>query len=515
MSRSGRDLFKLGAIIAGSFGVGVAFASSLDLPRAGVAVEPQDRPRAAALPATQAPAVRGPVATVPSFADLVDRVNPSVVYIRTGASARRQPQMRGVPPEFERFFRFEPQERFREGSGSGFIVSEDGYILTNNHVVADADTITVKLFDNREFGARLVGRDPNTDVAVIKINARSLPSATLGNSEAARIGDWVLAIGNPLGLNFTVTSGIISAKGRALTGLRDPEQRYTIQDFIQTDAAINPGNSGGPLINLSGEVIGVNSAIASPTGTYAGYGFAIPINLARHVMNELIRSGRVTRAILGISIGEITQNDADYVGLREVRGVVVNEFSSRNSPARAAGIQAGDVIVALNDTTIDHVGQLQQMVGFRRPGDVVRVTVVRRENGRTGVRRTFDVRLIEAEADDQIARADGGAERAPEAAGYDNRLGLRIEPLTPEMVRRARLAEDQRGVLVADVEEGGPSWRRVFESQIVLAVNDERVRSPEDFRRALRDVAKGQVVQLRVLDLQSGQTRIVRIRTRS
>ncbi|MDO8666682.1 MAG: trypsin-like peptidase domain-containing protein, partial [Gemmatimonadales bacterium] len=244
-----------------AFALGLAFASALDLPRPGVA---QARERSVAN-VQAAPAVRGAIGPLPSFADVIEQAQPSVVYVRTDRRAPAQAaRPRNVPPEFDDFFRrFQQEPRIREGSGSGFIVSQDGYILTNNPVVADADHIYVTLFDNRRFPARLVGRDANTDVAVIKIDATRLPAAAFGNSDQVRIGDWVLAIGNPLGFTFTVTAGIISAKGRRLEGLRDPDQRYTIQDFIQTDAAINPGNSGGALVDINGRLIGINTAILS------------------------------------------------------------------------------------------------------------------------------------------------------------------------------------------------------------------------------------------------------------
>ena len=257
-----------------------------------------------------------------AFASVAEHVKPSVVYIRSGHKAettrRSGPQTRPrmqVPPGFEPFFRGLPpmqqeEPRFQEGSGSGFIVSKDGYILTNNHVVDGSDQVTVRLLDRREFKAKIVGTDPNTDLAVLKIEAKNLVPAPLGNSSAARVGEWVLAVGNPLGdnLTFTVTSGIISAKGRslALPGQSD----RSIQDFIQTDAAINPGNSGGPLVSVRGEVIGVNSAIASQTGFYSGYGFAIPIDLAHRVMDQIITGGRVDRVAMGVSVQNATANDA-------------------------------------------------------------------------------------------------------------------------------------------------------------------------------------------------------------
>jgi len=517
MSSRGRDLLKLAVVIAVSFGLGLTLAQAFDIPRAGVAdTTPGTRITGSPL------APRGAPADLPSFADVVDRVNPSIVFITV--RTRQAPQAeRGVPPEFQEFFRrYQQQPRVRQGSGTGFIVSRDGYILTNNHVVADADRVTVRLLDNREFQARVIGRDPNTDVAVIKIDATNLPAVTFGNSEQARIGDWVLAFGNPLGFTFTVTSGIVSAKGRALPGLQDPEQaRYQIQDFIQTDAAINPGNSGGPLVNLEGAVIGVNSAIASQTGLYAGYGFAIPINLARRVMDDLIAKGRVDRAILGINIRDVNPEDAEAVGLTDVRGVLVERFPPEGaSPAREAGLLIGDVIVAVNDTAVAHTAQLQQMVGFRRAGDNVRVSVVRREGARAGVRRTFTVRLAAAEGPREQAAAGnpGNADRASE---LEPRLGVRVEAIPTAMIQQARLSEDQQGVIVVDVEDGGPAWQRLAPREeggpdVILQVNDSRVRTPEDFKRALRSAPAGSVVQLRVLNLnQEGRpTRIVNIRTR-
>ncbi|HVQ46596.1 MAG TPA: trypsin-like peptidase domain-containing protein, partial [Gemmatimonadales bacterium] len=324
-----------------------------------------------------------------SFASVAEHVKPSVVYIKSGRknqTARNAPRME-VPPGFERFFRgFPPMQEpeFQESSGSGFIVSKDGYILTNNHVVDESNQVTVRLLDRREFKAKVVGTDPNTDLAVLKIDAPNLTPAPLGSSNEARVGEWVLAVGNPLGdnLTFTVTSGIISAKGRtlALPGQSD----RSIQDFIQTDAAINPGNSGGPLVSVKGEVIGVNSAIASQTGFYSGYGFAIPIDLAHKVMDQIIADGRVHRAALGVSVQNATANDAEYVGLPDIRGVLVQDFTE-DSPARKAGLQEGDIIIALDGKPVEYVGQLQQQVGFRKPGEKVKVEVARKG----GVRKTY------------------------------------------------------------------------------------------------------------------------------
>ncbi len=514
MSSKGRDFLKLGGIIAVAFAAGLLFASGIGLPRPSQAE--------AAHPVNIVTGPRAPLHTVdgvvPSFADIAERVRPSVVYV-TVQKTERGPNVQ-IPPEFRDFFHFQGPSgpRVVEGSGSGFIVSQDGYILTNNHVVAGADKVKVTLLDQREFNARVVGRDPRTDVAVIKIDADHLTPLAFGNSDDARIGDWVLAIGNPLNLQFTVTAGIVSAKGRGLAGLNDDTDRYQIQDFIQTDAAINPGNSGGPLVNLQGEVIGINAAIASQTGFYAGYGFAVPINLARKVMDDLIATGHVQRAALGVAIQGITPEDAEAVGLTTIKGVVVESFSGANSPAKAAGLQPGDVIVALNDTAIDHVAQLQTMVGFKRPGEVVHVTVVRSR----GVRQTFDVRLTSADDSTQVASASTGRDRPASATTEaSSKLGITVEDMTPDIVREAGLSEDQRGPVVSDVEEGGPSWDgKLFapssgSPDVILWVNSTRVHNKTEFFRALHDVKSGDIVTLRVVNLSNSlPMRVVRIRTR-
>jgi serine protease Do len=516
MSSKGRDVLKLGGIVAIAFAAGLVFASALSLPRPGRA-EATHAVNIVTGPATPLKTVDG---VLPSFADIAERVRPSVVYVTTERRETPQQQMQQVPPGFEDFFRrFQVPRRPRiaTGSGSGFIVSADGYILTNNHVVADADKVKVTLLDNRQYDARVIGRDPATDVAVIKIAADHLTPLPFGNSDQARIGDWVLAIGNPLNFTFTVTAGIVSAKGRGLQGLQDPDDRYQIQDFIQTDAAINPGNSGGPLVNLQGEVIGINSAIASQTGFYSGYGFAIPINLARRVMDDLIATGKVQRAVLGIRIKPITPEDADAVGLSEIHGVVVDGFSDQDSPAKSAGIQPGDVIVALNDTAIDHVAQLQTMVGFRRPGQVVRVTVVRSH----GQRQIFNVRLTAAAADSTQLASNNGRRNSAGAAGVvASKLGFEIEGMSPDLVRAAGVSDERRGPVVSDVEEGGPAWGKLQDPSdgpdVILWVNQTRVHSRDEFLRAIHGLKTGEVVTLRVMNLgdRTFPTRVVRIRAR-
>ena len=357
------------------------------------------------------------VETQNAFAAVAAQVTPAVVSIHIEGTrpVSQQMQMPGFPDL--RQFGFpdmgtplgrghrggaQPQEdQVVHASGSGFIVSKDGLILTNNHVVADANKVTVILSDRREFDAKVVGRDPTTDVAVIKIDGHDLPTVPLGNDNTARVGDWVLAIGNPLGLDFTVTQGIVSAKDRGgFAGLYD--SKYAVVDYIQTDAPINPGNSGGPLVNVRGEVIGMNAAIASPTGAYAGYGFAIPVTLVRDVMNQIVEYGHVQRGIMGLSLAEVTQKDAQtdklaQAGIKEIRGALVGDFPTDvASPAKSAGVEKGDIIVQANGHDIDHVATLQRVVREQKPGDVVTLELVRQ-----GAERTVRVKLAQAPRDDQ------------------------------------------------------------------------------------------------------------------
>src|SRR5437762_8674655 len=341
MSLKTRDWLKFGTLVILAFALGLTFASAFRLPSRGeAAVRSVLQDTSGPLPMAKAAVDLGD-----AFANVGDHVKPAVVFIKS--EHRERMSTRRLPPGFEDFFQIPRRPQIEQGSGSGFIVSTDGYILTNSHVVQGADRVTVRLFDNREFTATTVGTDPSTDVAVIKIQTTGLPTVRMGDADSTKIGNWVLAIGNPLGeaFTFTVTAGIVSAKGRLLSGLNP--SRYAIQDFIQTDAAINPGNSGGPLVNVRGEVIGINSAIASETGFYAGYGFAIPINLARTVMTQLIATGHVERAIIGVQIRAITPEDAEDVKLQVIRGVVVDACSGTDSPAKIAGMQPGDVIVAV------------------------------------------------------------------------------------------------------------------------------------------------------------------------
>jgi len=506
-----------------AFVLGLVFAGLLHLPYQSSAQQ-----QAAPANATKLPAGAASLQELSeSFASVAEHVKPSVVYIRSGQKAqtarRNGPQTRPrmqVPPGFEEFFRGMPpmqeEPRFREGSGSGFIVSKDGYILTNNHVVDGSDQVTVRLLDRREFKAKIIGTDPNTDLAVLKIEAKNLVPAPLGKSSAARVGEWVLAVGNPLGdnLTFTVTSGIISAKGRslALPGQSD----RSIQDFIQTDAAINPGNSGGPLVSVRGEVIGVNSAIASQTGYYSGYGFAIPIDLAHRVMDQIISGGRVNRVAMGVSVQNATANDAEYVGLPEIRGVLVQDFSE-GSAAKKAGIEAGDIIVSVDGAPVEYVGQLQQQVAFRKAGEKVKVEVARKG----GVRKTFEVRLQQVSASKDTAARD--PEAADEADSSDGAaadidlLGLTVQPVDQDAVEQFELKPEQRGLMVTGVTPGGPAQGEIAEPgnggpDIILSVEGKSVKSVADLKQVLKGDKSGDIVTLRLYNTQAKTHRIERIR---
>src|SRR6266498_1611078 len=500
MSGRTRDWLKFGALVAMAFVFGLAFASALNLPKRGDAAEPP----AVVLqsgPLRQIPAAKPAADLGDAFASVAEHVKPAVVFIRS--ERRERVSSRRLPPGFEDFFQIPRRPQIEQGTGSGFIISPDGYILTNNHVVEGASRVTVRLLDNREFTARTVGTDPSTDVAVIKIPATGLSSVSFGNSDSTRIGEWVLAIGNPLGeaFTFTVTAGIVSAKGRPLRGL-EQVPGYSIQDFIQTDAAINPGNSGGPLVNVHGEVIGINSAIASETGYYSGYGFAIPINLARTVMTQLISTGHVDRAVMGIMIKDAEQEDAQAVGLPAIKGVVVRDYTSEDSPARRAGIEQGDVIVAVDGQSVVSVPQLQQRVGFKKPGEIVRVTFVRSR----GQQQTVPVRLASPPSDADVASNDA-SDQPGDVTPASGPLGISVQPLSQEDVRDPDLRPVLRSggaLVVAQVSPDGPAYHKLADASsgypdIILKVNGQPTRTVSEFRQAVGAIRKGDIATLSVL----------------
>ncbi len=515
MSEASLRRFPFVGVILAFLG-GLLLAGMLNLP--GASSAQQGTRYAADTPAAPPAEVAGLQNLSEAFASVAEAVKPSVVFIKSGKRSdrdeRRGPRLQ-LPPGFEEFFPQLPQMQppeFQEAAGSGFIVSKDGYILTNDHVVDGSDVVTVRLLDRREFKAKVIGTDPGTDLAVLKIDAQNLTPAPLGDSEAARVGEWVLAVGNPLGenLTFTVTSGIISAKGRTLA-LPNVSDR-SIQDFIQTDAAINPGNSGGPLVSTSGRVLGVNSAIASRTGFYSGYGFAIPINLARQVMDQIISHGEVRRSVLGIAVRNASANDAAYVGLPDIRGVLVEDFGSDSSGARKAGIEAGDIIITVDGKPVEYVGQLQQRIAFRKPGETVKVEVARKG----GVRKTYEVKLQAMPGADVADRGHGddGGEDSGAAMG---KLGVTVAPVTREDAARFDLTEAQRGLLVTDVAAGGPSWGELVDPDrggpdIILEIEGKPVRSIAGLSKALEGAKSGDIVSLRVYNTQAKNRRVERIK---
>lgn len=459
-----------------------------------------------------------------AFTAISEAVTPGVVRIETErprAAASRSRDPFPMPEEFRRFFDFpDPREEGgreappQTAGGSGFLVSEDGFILTNDHVVSDANRIRVFLPDRREYTAQLIGTDPTTDLAVIKIEESGLPTLSLGQSSELRVGEWVLAVGNPgLGggsssLDYTVTAGIISAIGRPLQLIQGELRRqegweeiagFAIEDFIQTDAVINPGNSGGPLVNVRGQVIGINSAIASRTGFFQGYGFAIPIDLAKRIMEDLIEFGEVRRAYLGIEMQAVESVDAEYYGLPRTTGVLVQNVPPEG-PAAQAGIQQEDVIIAIDGEDVERPGQLQLLIAQKRPGERVTVRLYR-----SGEPREIEVRLGEAELGPRTSQT-----REPRT-GIEERIGIEVAPLDESTAQQLGY-ESAGGVIIREVSPAGPAGRRGVQSgERLLSINREEIGTVEDVERALSGVGPGDVVSLR-LARPDGTSRVVNLR---
>ncbi len=495
-------------IVAVGFLGGLGVASTLGWTGTSYAM-----PTITQVPQVDQEAVRPALDLSEAFANAAEAVTPAVVRIEVSATVRRGQRGGGIWP-----FSDPNEGRPTLGGGSGFLISDDGYILTNNHVVQGADEIRVHLTDGRYFIASLVGTDVTTDVAVIKIDEGDLPFLSLGNSSDLRVGEWILAIGNPgFGagpasaddLDYTVTAGIVSAKGRPLALIQnelanDPEFRadegFAIEDYIQTDAVINRGNSGGPMVNILGQVVGINSAIFSPSGTYVGYGFAIPIDLAGRVMEDLIEYGRVRRAWIGVSMREITQEDAEYYDLPEVSGVFVNE-ATEGGPADGVGIRQGDVIYSVNGTIIRSPNRLQNLIAQMRPGEEVRLVVYRDGSPR-------DHRITLGEAD---FNAEPPSQPEPEPATAEEKLGIGVQELTPDLAQYLQYPEPG-GVVITELSPLGPALRRgVGRFEKLLQINDQAISESEDVQRILRGIEPGEVVSLR-LGQPDGSTRIVNVR---
>lgn len=414
---------------------------------------------------------------LPDFHSIVERYGPAVVNISVEGTEKRPRQGQspfGGPgaddPLSEFFRRFGPQvpipqdDRITHGMGSGFIVSADGTILTNAHVVAEATQVTVKLTDTREFVAKVVGIDRITDVAVLKIDASDLPTVPLGDPGQTRVGDWVLAIGSPFGFENSVTAGIVSAKSRSL-----PDDGYV--PFLQTDVAINPGNSGGPLLNLKGEVVGMNSQIYSRSGGYQGLSFAIPINVAAQVKDQLLAHGKVTRGRLGVVVQDLNQALAQSFGLDAARGALVSRVEA-DSPAARAGIEAGDVIVKIGDEAVVSSAELPPKVAAIAPGQPITLEVWRQGKTRTVTATAAELKT--AAAGDDPSATDRG------------RLGVAVRPLSPE---EAQQTDADGGLVVLDAS--GPAARAgIQQGDVILAVNGKAVRSMDDLRNQLATLGK-------------------------
>jgi serine protease Do len=445
-----------------------------------------------------------------AFRQAADVVQPSIVSITSEKEFRFRGGLRDelpqIPDEFRRFFgddferffdRTVPDRRgIQRGFGSGVIVSHDGYILTNNHVIAGADDISVKLHDEATKKAKVVGTDPKTEVAVIKIEADNLPVARFADSDGVRVGDWVLAIGGPFGLENTVTAGIVSAKGRQTVGIADYE------NFIQTDAAINPGNSGGPLINMRGEVIGINTAIATQSGSNAGIGFAIPSNMARSIMEALIKTGRVERGYLGALIQNLTPELAQSFGFAGKGGVLIGDVS-QDGPADKAGLKAGDIITKLDGVPAENSSQLRNTIAITAPNSTVELDIFR--DGRTIKIRVKLGLLPDSEMDDSSPAAEGSTAATE--------LGLTVRTLTSELAVQLGYDEGQRGVVITDVAPGSTAQRVGLRARdLIVSINGAAVTNSTIFQEQMRnqDLKKG----IRMQVISEGLKRFVFIKSR-
>lgn len=432
------------------------------------------------------------------FAQIAHKALPAVVSVRTqygpkGPQSREeQSEPFGPSPEefFERFFGFPmPEQKTpRKGQGSGFAISADGYILTNNHVVRDAEQITVSFSDGREFPATVIGADPNTDIALLKIDTDKLSFLAFGDSDELEIGEWVMAVGSPLRLQGSVTVGVVSAKGRSELDIAPIEQ------FIQTDAAINLGNSGGCLLDMDGQVVGMNTAIATSTGGYMGIGFAIPSNILKHVVDQLRESGHVTRGYLGVSLQKIDAKLAQAFHLDKNEGALVSEVV-KESPAERAGLKAGDVVLKINGKMVENVGALRSTIALMKPQDTITLTVMRNK-------QPVDLQVtVGMHPESEVVIGD-----------IQSKLGILLQDITPELAQQLNLDRDH-GVIIKYVDPNSPSQEAgLRRGQVILSVNQKPVDSTEEFfhiikeakhqNQVLLQVKAGQVVRYVTLDLE-------------
>jgi serine protease Do len=429
-----------------------------------------------------------------AFATIAKEVSPAVVFIKVEKTVEEQglpfawPQSnqqndQDFPQDFlHQFFNFpfrdnSPRKEHVVGQGSGFIVSNDGYIVTNNHVVGDADRVTVTLQDGREFTAKTVGTDPHSDIAVIKIDGDHLPDLKMGDSDKLDVGEWVLAVGNPFGLSHTITAGIVSAKGRSSVGITDYE------DFIQTDAAINPGNSGGPLVDLDGDVVGMNTAIFSQSGGYMGIGFAIPANMVRSISDQIIEHGSVTRGYLGVTIQDLTPELAKSFGIHDEKGILVAQVVD-DTPASKAGLKQGDLIVALNGGPTGKMGEFRNRIALTAPGTKDTLTILR-----DGKREDVDVTI-------GTLPQNAGSEKTTPAT--TQQIGLTVQNLTPDLAARLNY-EGETGVVVSQVEHGSVAeLAGIRAGSLIQEVNRTEVANVKQFQQAVDKTPKGQPILLLV-----------------
>lgn len=433
--------------------------------------------------------------SLPDFTGLVEQASPAVVNISTrqkmperSVASGQMPDLDGLPPQLREFFehsmpkgqRTPKGDRQREAQslGSGFIISSDGYVLTNNHVIEGADEIIVRLSDRSELKAKLVGTDPRTDVAVLKIDGKDLPTVKIGDSDKLKVGEWVLAIGSPFGFDHSVTKGIVSAKGRSL-----PNDTYV--PFIQTDVAINPGNSGGPLFNMAGEVVGINSQIFTRSGGFMGLSFAIPIDVAMDVANQLKSGGKVNRGWLGVVIQEVNKDLAESFGLDKPAGALVAQVLD-NGPAAKGGIQVGDVILSANGQPIVMSADLPHIVGNMKDGSKADLQVIR-----DGKRQTVSVTIGALPDEGQEMGIPGeGAEHS------SNRLGVSVVELTDEQKKNFDL---KGGVVIKEVQEGPASLIGLQPGDVITHLNNQAITSAKNFTEVAKDLPKNRSVSMRVL----------------
>ncbi len=415
-----------------------------------------------------------------AFSEIVSAVSPSVVNISTTKVVKRNTGPFEDPffDLFSPFHDFGMPKKWKERSlGSGVIVSQDGYIITNNHVVEKADEIKVTLLDRRTLKGSIVGSDPKTDIAIIKIDASNLQTLSWGDSDKLQVGEFVLAIGSPYGLSNTVTMGIISAVGRANVGIADYE------DFIQTDAAINPGNSGGPLVNIKGELVGINTAIFSKTGGYQGIGFAVPSNMVRLVMDQLVQKGKVTRGWIGITIQELTPELAQEFGLKKSKGALVSDIA-KNSPAAKAGILRGDIILEFNGKEVKDVSSLRNMVAQSKAGSEIILKILR-------AGKEFTVKVAIVELPREVAEVV--PDRLPNDQEARILTGLTVMDLSKEIVRQLGFNKDEKGVVVVKVEPGSPADEaEIKKGDIIKEINKKEIDSLQDFNRIATNVKRNE-----------------------